>query len=311
MNLQAKFYNRSVADTGIDGEGLSATASGATSRGANGEGALFDGSNDYALSDSWSLGGAFSMEAYVKLDSLPSHFAPIFNFAETPTVWDSVSYCGFVTSWSAASYSSCDLGQSTSYPQGCTMANCADIDDCIDECNSCGSLCVGGDICPSDSAASPLTKAFVESEDAICADLAYAMETFREGYLQIWFEGVEADCIDMVVPLFLKVLDEEVLAFESDQLITQDPTRDWRFSELQNGDGDVQAFLRNVKNDAADSRSAVTKHKHMGRILEEGIFRLAAPVGAAIVHDFPVESGHRAPRFPLPARILEAARTAL
>jgi hypothetical protein len=143
LNLQAKFYNRSVADTGIDGEGLSATASGATSRGANGEGALFDGSNDYALSDSWSLGGAFSMEAYVKLDSLPSHFAPIFNFAETPTVWDSVSYCGFVTSWSAASYSSCDLGQSTSYPQGCTMANCADIDDCIDECNSCGSLCEG------------------------------------------------------------------------------------------------------------------------------------------------------------------------
>ena len=81
MNLQAKFYNRSVADTGIDGEGLSATASGATSRGANGEGALFDGSNDYALSDSWSLGGAFSMEAYVKLDSLPSHFAPIFDDA--------------------------------------------------------------------------------------------------------------------------------------------------------------------------------------------------------------------------------------
>ena len=40
---------------------------------------------------------------------------------------------------------------------------------------------------------------------------------------------------------------EEVLAFESDQLITLDNTRDWRFSELhtevENGDADVQAFL--------------------------------------------------------------------
>ena len=42
-------------------------------------------------------------------------------------------------------------------------------------------------------------------------------------------------------------LGEEVQAFESDQLITLDPARDWRFSELhtevQNGDADVQAFL--------------------------------------------------------------------
>lgn len=58
---------------------------------------------------------------------------------------------------------------------------------------------------------------------------------------------------------------------------------------------DVQAFLRNVKNDEADSQPAVATHKHIGRILEEGIFRLAAPVGAAMVHDFPVESGHHQP----------------
>ena len=42
-------------------------------------------------------------------------------------------------------------------------------------------------------------------------------------------------------------LNEEVLACESEQLITLDPARDWRFSELhteaENGDADVQAFL--------------------------------------------------------------------
>ena len=42
-------------------------------------------------------------------------------------------------------------------------------------------------------------------------------------------------------------LNEEVLAFESNQIITLDPTRDRRFSELhaevKNGEADVQAFL--------------------------------------------------------------------
>ena len=63
-----------------------------------------------------------------------------------------------------------------------------------------------------DSAASPLMKAFVESDSAIACDLSYSMETFREGYLQIWVHGVDADMMDQVVPLFLKTIDEEVLS---------------------------------------------------------------------------------------------------
>jgi len=57
-----------------------------------------------------------------------------------------------------------------------------------------------------DSASSPLQLAFVENEDPICADLGPAHDVFTEGYHQLWFQEVEVDRMEEVVPLFYKVI---------------------------------------------------------------------------------------------------------
>lgn len=57
-----------------------------------------------------------------------------------------------------------------------------------------------------DSAASPLQLAFVENDDPVCADVGPAHDIFTEGYHQLWFQEVEVDMMEEVLPLFYKVV---------------------------------------------------------------------------------------------------------
>ena len=57
-----------------------------------------------------------------------------------------------------------------------------------------------------DSAASPLQLAFVENDEPLCADLGPAHDMFTEGYHQLWFQEVEVDKMEEVLPLFYKVI---------------------------------------------------------------------------------------------------------
>jgi Zn-dependent M16 (insulinase) family peptidase len=61
-----------------------------------------------------------------------------------------------------------------------------------------------------DSSSSPLKKAFVESETAFAADIFHGEDTFRQGYVQLWAEGVETAELGSVLPTFLHVLNQEV-----------------------------------------------------------------------------------------------------
>lgn len=57
-----------------------------------------------------------------------------------------------------------------------------------------------------DSAASPLQLAFVENDDPLCADLGPAHDVFTQGYHQLWFQEVDVERMDEVVPLFNDVV---------------------------------------------------------------------------------------------------------
>jgi len=80
-----------------------------------------------------------------------------------------------------------------------------------------------------DSAASPLQLAFVENDDPICADIGPAHDIFTEGYHQLWFQEVEVDRMEEVMPLFYKVVarqaglidgGEEELSFDVTRMRT-------------------------------------------------------------------------------------------
>lgn len=60
-----------------------------------------------------------------------------------------------------------------------------------------------------DSAASPLQLAFVENDDPLCADIGPAHDVFTEGYHQLWFQEVDVDTMDEVVPLFYDVIAKQ------------------------------------------------------------------------------------------------------
>jgi Zn-dependent M16 (insulinase) family peptidase len=67
-----------------------------------------------------------------------------------------------------------------------------------------------------DSASSPLQLAFVENEDPICADLSPAHDVFTEGYHQLWFQEVEVDRMEEIVPLFYKVISRQAGLIDGD-----------------------------------------------------------------------------------------------
>ena len=67
-----------------------------------------------------------------------------------------------------------------------------------------------------DSASSPLQLAFVENEDPICADLGPAHDVFTEGYHQLWFQEVEVDRMEEIVPLFYKVIARQAGLVDGD-----------------------------------------------------------------------------------------------
>lgn len=61
-----------------------------------------------------------------------------------------------------------------------------------------------------ESAASPLTKAFVESDDALCAAVSPFTNEFQETSDELWFDDVDKDRMDEVEPLFERIVREEV-----------------------------------------------------------------------------------------------------
>jgi len=60
-----------------------------------------------------------------------------------------------------------------------------------------------------DSAASPLQLAFVENDDPLCADVGPAQDVFKEGYHQLWFQEVDIEKMEEVVPLFYEVVAQQ------------------------------------------------------------------------------------------------------
>lgn len=61
----------------------------------------------------------------------------------------------------------------------------------------------------SESAASPLQLAFVENDDPLCADVGPAHDVFTEGYHQLWFQEVDVESMDDIVPLFYDVIAKQ------------------------------------------------------------------------------------------------------
>ena len=57
-----------------------------------------------------------------------------------------------------------------------------------------------------DSAASPLAKAFVECASPLCGDVSATHEVFVEGYHQLWFEDAEVETIDQIAPSLFRHL---------------------------------------------------------------------------------------------------------
>jgi len=80
-----------------------------------------------------------------------------------------------------------------------------------------------------DSAASPLQLAFVENDDPLCADIGPAHDVFTEGYHQLWFQEVDVDAMEEVVPLFY-----EVIAKQAGLVV---PTADDDMEEEEGGEG--------------------------------------------------------------------------
>ena len=60
-----------------------------------------------------------------------------------------------------------------------------------------------------DSAASPLQLAFVENDDPLCADIGPAHDVFTEGYHQLWFQEVDVDAMEEVLPLFYDIIAKQ------------------------------------------------------------------------------------------------------
>ena len=63
-----------------------------------------------------------------------------------------------------------------------------------------------------ESAASPVAKALVESAHAFASDVDFRIEVFKVGYLQLYVEGVDASRANDVLPTFLWVLQRTLAA---------------------------------------------------------------------------------------------------
>jgi len=69
-----------------------------------------------------------------------------------------------------------------------------------------------------DSAASPMVKAFVECASPLCGDVGPAHEVFSEGYHQLWFEDAEVGTIDEIPAAFFKHLLAAREAFSMERM---------------------------------------------------------------------------------------------
>jgi len=61
-----------------------------------------------------------------------------------------------------------------------------------------------------ESAASPLQLAFVENNDPLCADIGPASDVFTEGYHQLWFQEVDVESLEEIVPLFYDEISKQI-----------------------------------------------------------------------------------------------------
>ncbi len=76
-----------------------------------------------------------------------------------------------------------------------------------------------------DSAASPLQLAFVENDDPLCADVGPSHDVFTEGYHQLWFQEVDVDAMEEVLPLFFDVIAKQAglaLASKDEDTMVED-----------------------------------------------------------------------------------------
>lgn len=69
-----------------------------------------------------------------------------------------------------------------------------------------------------DSAASPLQKAFVECDDALCADVSPAQEVFTRGYHQLWLTEAALETIDEIIPKFFVEARAAADTFDLEQM---------------------------------------------------------------------------------------------
>ena len=69
-----------------------------------------------------------------------------------------------------------------------------------------------------DSAASPLQKAFVECDEPLCGEVAPAHEIFTRGYHQVWFEDAEVEGIDGIVPRFFEAMAAAREGFDMERM---------------------------------------------------------------------------------------------
>ena len=86
-----------------------------------------------------------------------------------------------------------------------------------------------------DSAASPLQKAFVECNEPICGEVSPADEMHKLSYLQVWFEDCEVAEMGSIPQRFFKAVQEARDDFDVERMrTTLDRFRRERVVELEN-----------------------------------------------------------------------------
>jgi len=99
-----------------------------------------------------------------------------------------------------------------------------------------------------DSAASPLQKAFVECEDPLCAGVHPADEIFTEGYHQLWFTEVNVEKMELVASKLFEELREARTGFDMERMrmvVRRQRRRLLEFAERRPTDALIDAVVRN------------------------------------------------------------------
>ena len=107
-----------------------------------------------------------------------------------------------------------------------------------------------------DSASSPLQKAFVECEEPLCAGVYPAQEIFTEGYHQLWFQEVEVEKMDAVIPKFFEALEDAKQNWDMERMkmvIRRSRRQILEYSERKPTntliDGVIRSFLYGLRGD--------------------------------------------------------------